>query len=324
VADDHTPDYHEHFLAVHRFQDGDPEAATLLLDDFKDFLEGFVLLLRGGPVNRLTWSHRIFLSNFVKNSGLARSLRSKCPIGSAFMAAENALTTVSIQIRPIETEDLRQEVIEIFLGTLKRYRSRDGQNYLIPYIQKSFPYALTRRVQQLIKDPLVNLASDKILSLEYFEDGQTRSGTLPRKTVNNIPVKDLPRLIKTYEDNVAEIGDDVLGHSWLRGEHCDEAFEPLTYSERKLILDFYHYQKTDAQIAESMGVSYNTAIRRRHLIEKKLRGEYHPPTCTYCNLEIPKAPLGRQPRQCSACREERRIERQNRRREKAHALKEAA
>jgi predicted Zn-ribbon and HTH transcriptional regulator len=283
-----------------------------------DFLEGFVLLLRGGPVNRLTWSHRIFLSTFVKSSGLAKSLKSKNPVSQAFFAAESALTTVSIQIRPIDTDDLRQEINELFLATLRRYRSRNDQNYLIPYIQKSFPYALCRRVQQLIKDPLVNLASDKILTLEHFQDGVSHTKGEHRSAT--IPLRDFPKLTKSYEDNVADIGEDSLGNSWLRGESCHEAFECLTYAERRLILDFYHYQKTDSQIAEKLGVSYNTAIRRRHLIEKKLRGEYEPPKCQYCGVEITKAALGRQPRQCPGCREIRHIERQQRRKLKAQGI----
>ena len=314
MADD-APDYQVHFDAVQQFQNGDAEAALVVINDFRDFLEGFVLLLRGGPVKRLTYSHRIFLSNFVKNSRLARSLKSRLPAGAAYVAAETALMTVSIQIRPIDTEDLRQEVNEIFLGTLKRYRSRDNQNYLIPYIQKSFPYALTRRVQALIKDPLVNLASDKILSIEGLRDmpGRYDDYVQPSSMLRSHR-EVVKHLAIDYEGSVAAVNEDDLGSTWLRGEDCHDVFEQLTYGERKLIKQFYFLEMTDAQIAKEMGVSYNTAIRRRHLIESKLKGLYQPPTCQYCQVEVEKAPLGRQPRQCLVCREIRRIERQRARR----------
>jgi hypothetical protein len=314
LAEDATPDYQELFDAVQRYQKGDSESALKVLEDWKDFLEGFVLLLRGGPVNRLTRSHRILLSNFVKNSGLARSLKSKHPVTAAFLAAESALTTVSIQLRPIETEDLRQEVIEVFLATLRRYRSRDNQNYLIPYIQVSFPYAMTRRVQQLVKDPLVNLASDKILSIEAMnpEAGSDRHGMSPKIQSKEV----VAFLTSTYEDALHDLEEEELGISWIRGDSCHEVFDVLTPIERR-ILRCYSREMTDSQIAFELGVSYNTAIRRRHLIISKVRGEYRPPTCQYCETQIPKAPLGRQPRQCIGCKDERRAERVSRRR-KAH------
>lgn len=313
MADDQTSEYREHFLAVQRYQAGDPEAATLLLNDFSDFREGFVLLLRGGPVNRLTRSHRIFLSNFIKNSGLARSLKSKHPVRAAFLAAESALTTISIQMRPIETEDIRQEITEVFLATLKRYRSRDNQNYLIPYIQVSFPYALTRRVQQLIKDPLVNLASDKILSLESIGETHARFADY-NPLMTRLGVREVvDHLTSSYNDSLKEVEEDELGASWINGDICHDAFEGLTPMERR-ILRYYSQDLTDAQIAKEIGVSYNTAIRRRHAIIAKVKGEYEPPICTYCSVEIPKAPLGRQPKQCSQCKEQRRQERLARRR----------
>lgn len=304
---DQNPEYREYFQAVQRYQNGDSESALFVLDAFEDFRDGFLMLLRDGPINRLTRSHRIFLSNFVKNSALARNLKSTHPINAAFLAAETALKTITIQIRPIETEDLRQEIIEIFLGTLRRYRSRNNQNFLIPYIQVSFPYALTRRVQQLIKDPLVNLASDKILSLEssgldgYFADVKFL-GYHPS-------MKEIVRHFSTsYEESLAQLEEDNLGISWIRGDSCHEVFDDLSPMERR-ILRFYAQEMTDAQIAKELGVSYNTAIRRRHHIIAKVRGEYAPPSCSFCNIQIPKASLGRQPRQCPTCKEERRVKR---------------
>ena len=319
-----TPDYQEHFLAVQRFQAGDAEASLLMLEDFKDFLEGFVLLLRGGPVKTLTWSHRIFLSNFVKNSGLANSLKSRSPIAAAYIAAESALTTISIQLRPIDTADLRQDIAEVFLATLKRYRSRNNQNFLIPYIRKSFPYALTRHVQKLIKDPLVNLASDKILSLESLDEVHNRYADY-HPLMNHLSVKEVVKhLTISPEKDKQDVDYDELGSMWLRGETCDDRFLNLSYAERKILVQFYHLEMTDAEIAEGLGVSYNTAIRRRHLILDKLRGTYVPPSCRYCGVEIPKAPLGRQPRQCGECRSSRRAARRARRKTEPQSLKQAA
>ncbi len=303
-----------------RYQAGDSEGALFMLAAFSDFLEGFVMLLRGQSVKRMTYSHRIFLSNFVKNSGLARSLKGKAPIGQAFLAAEAAITSVSIQLRPIDEDDLRQEVIEIFLGTLRRYRSRNNENFLVPYILKSFPYALTRRVQQLIKDPLVNLASDKILSLETLGSIHERNADY-NPFMNRPSVRDVVKHLTTsMEENVQDVEEDELGNSWLRGDSCDERLSILTRSERKILKRFYHLQMTDNQISKELGVSYNTAIRRRHHIEAKLKGKYIPPECRWCHKEIPKAPLGRQPRQCLDCREVRRAERQRRRKSQKKPL----
>ena len=298
-------EYDAQFAAVQRYQNGDPEAAIFMLEKFEEFLNGFILMIRGQQIKQMTWSHRIFLSNFVKNSGLSGSLKSRTPVSAAFLAAESAITTISIQMRPIDDEDLRQEVIEVFLATLRRYKSRDNQNFLIPYILKSFPYALTRRVQSLIKDPLVNLASDKIVSL------QTVAGYDRIEVGNHPSAADISKhLTTTYKDSVHSVEEDTLGHSWLAGDTCDERFDVLTYSERKLILSFYYRQMTDSQIAKSLGVSYNTAIRRRHHIEAKLHGKYVAPACKFCGVSIPKSTLGRQPRQCDSCRVEKRADRQ--------------
>ena len=310
-------EYDEMFAAVQRYQQGDPEAALLLLEKFSDFLEGFVLLLRGQKVKRLTYSHRVFVANFMKHSGLARALKTRSPMSPAVVAAESAMTSVSTQLKPIDEEDLRQEAVVEFLALLRRYRSRNNQNYLIPYILKSFPYAMTRRVQALIKDPLVNLASDKLDSLVPGDDGAQYGD---HRRADNITVlargsrHNLEALSFSYEQSAAALNDDELGNTWLRGEVCDDAFDCLTYAERKILKAFYFEELTDAEIAEELGVSYNTAIRRRHHIEAKLCGEYEPPTCRWCSVRIPKAPLGRQPRQCTDCRRTRKTQSQRDRR----------
>lgn len=303
--------YREQFIAVHKYQAGDSTAAEYLIGTFSDFLEGFVLLLRGQAVKRLTYSHRIFLSNFIKNSGLARALKTRSPLPAAYLAGESALVSVATQLKPIEEDDIRQEVIETFLATLRRYRSRDNQNYLIPYVLKSFPYALTRCVQKLIKDPLVNLASDKIISLD-LNVGLGQDGYNDSATHRSIQVQS--QLSYEYDEIHQLIGDDELGNTWLRGDKCHAAFDMLNYVERKILKSFYFLEYTDAMIADQLGVSYNTAIRRRHHIEAKMRGEYKPPTCRHCSVEIKKTPLGRQPRQCNACRSSRKIESQRERR----------
>ena len=290
ITPEQQAEYDEQFKAVMRFQAGDESGAVFMLEKFADFLEGFFLLIRGQRMKQI---------------GLARSMRTKAPMPAAFGAAESAMTTISIQVRPIDDDDLRQEMAELFIAMLRRYRSINNQNFLIPYILKSFPYALSRRVRQIIKDPLVNLASDKILSLHApMPTDATDYGRRPN-------VKDWVGFLTTsYEQSAIQVDEDELGNAWLRGESCHQAFENLTYSERKIIRSFYHLQKTDAQIAYDLGVSYNTAIRRRHHIEQKLHGRYTAPTCRWCHGLIPKAALGRQPRQCQDCRDRRRAERQ--------------
>lgn len=315
---DALDEYREQFLAVQRYQQGDPEAALLLLEAFSDFLDGFVILLRGGQVKRLTYSHRLFISNFIKNGRVARALKTRTPFSGAFLAAESAMVSVATQLKPIDEEDLRQEINEVFLATLKRYRSRNDQNYLIPYILKSFPYALTRRVQQLVKDPLVNLASDKIESLDDLgtKIGEWSLGEAYGR-VDRMLNKS-PHLIQeislTIEESQALLSDDELNAAWLRGDTCDESLDVLSYAERRILKQFYFLDMTDAEIALELGVSYNTAIRRRHHILTKLRGGYAIPHCRWCDEEIPKAPLGRQPRQCKACRRTRKTQSQRERR----------
>lgn len=300
-------DYQKLFVAVHKFQAGDSDAALGILKDFEKYLEGFYILLRGGQVNRLTYSHRLFLSAFVKVSGLSRSLRGGKPIAAAYVAAESAITTVSIQLRPIESEDLRHEIYEVFLSTLRRYKSRDGQNFIIPYIHKCFPYAMVRRIRSLIKDPLVNLASDKILSLESINEVHDKYADYSA-LMHHVSVKDVVKhMTISYEQSSSETDSDHLGGQWLHGENCSNEFDMLNYAERKLIKQFYYLQMTDAQIAEELGVSYNTAVRRRYHIEAKIKGKYVPPSCKWCNVEIPKTYIGRQPRQCDKCRKQRKM-----------------
>ncbi len=301
--------YREQFIAVQRFQNGDSEAALLMLDGFSEFLDGFFLLLRGKEIKRLTYSHRIFISNFIKYPYLGRALKTRYPSSAALRAGWEAMNSVSIQLRSIDDDDLKQEIAATFLTTLKRYRSRNDQNYLIPYILKSFPFALTRCVQKLIKDPLVNLQSDKIDSLDVTRSGRYLQNVDPIEYLTKGSASNLERLSLSYEQVLSSVEEDGLGNPWLQGEICNDKFDCLTYAERKILKFFYYLEMTDAEIALAMGISYNTAIRRRHHIESKLRGEYQAPTCQYCKIEIPKSSLGRQPRQCENCRRERRSKR---------------
>lgn len=255
---------------VFRFQDGDDEAGEELIrmfgghpkEEVNFYIGKYFWMLRGDS-ERFKWKDkdsRKFICCFLEDSEMRKSMKRFYQNGDVRTYAMKKLHKIVDQCKPIEDEDLKQELRLMFIEQAKRYKNISKNINFPGYLFNSYRYRIatmiTRRMRKY--DPYLHMYSSKqILSLQ--EDRYVDGGTeieIEENTFNQLMLQD----------------DDELGNSWVRGLTCGPQFRDLTSLQRLIIKLYYDEKMTDRAIASKLSMHINTIHNNRKRAKAIIEG----------------------------------------------------
>ncbi len=248
-------DYQEVDQLVKAYQQGDEEAALKLIEAFSGFLTNFLLLVRRGVVDFHNKSLRTFLSLFIRDYRIRRTLLTVYRDGDSIR--QLLYTTAAMicnQCSIYDEEDIWAEFVAEFLAMARKYRNDKGCFFHV-YVTKAFPYRAYRRIANWIGDPTaVVIRQADGVEVSELEDQDSQQ----------------------YEEQILTnplllIEEDTdLDENWINGDTCSEQFAKLTPLERRVLAMYYHDGLRDKEIAEKLGFATGKIRYIRNQAKKKL------------------------------------------------------
>ena len=233
---------------VFAYQSGDMEAAEELLRAFNGFIEKYARLLTGGTINFNDRDSRQFISMYIKDKEVRRKLKKRWQSADTRRTAYESLASLQRSCLLNGKEDVRQELICLFLIMAKRYRKKTEKGTFAGYVYSTYKFEVQRAFREYCKDPLTFSGNTH---LPYFDS---------ENVTENVDL-----LIDPFEDPdiVLSPEDEQFGPSWIHGATAEGPFKDLNIMDR-LIIKMYHIdQLTDKEIAERTGFHINTINNRR-------------------------------------------------------------
>lgn len=165
---------------VFQFQNGSEEAALKLLSiygghpkkkDLSLYLGKYFKMLRYGKLDLNDRDSRKFISLFLEDSTMRKEMRKSYQYKPTQQAARRKLQNLEYSLRSMGDEDLRQELVTIFLKVAMRYKkvkeNVDFNGYLYNYYRfevANFIKKLLQPEELYVKHPdrLVHIADDML------------------------------------------------------------------------------------------------------------------------------------------------------------------
>lgn len=253
---------------VFRFQEGDDSAGEELLKRFgghpKDSVNNYIgkffhMLREAGRFSFSDKDSRKFICCFIEDEGIRKAMQRHYQTGDVKLFATKKLRKIIDQVKPLEDEELKQELRLMFIKQAKQYKNISKNINFPGYLYNSYGYAvaafITRRMKKY--DPYNHMYTQKQL-LHLQEDRYVDKDTeihLDEKAFQTLPM-------------LAE--DDELGNSWVRGITCGPEFKDLTPLQRHILKLYYEDNMTDKQIASQFAMHINTIHNNRKRAIKKI------------------------------------------------------
>lgn len=244
---------------VFRSQAGDDRAGEELLIRFGGSLEQenmnaymgkFYKVLRFGKVNYLDMDSRRFVSLFMKGERLKDRETPWYKDEDMKEIAKKRMEDLSVSLRGIPDDDLKQDLREIFFDLVNRYEKKEEHVYFTAYLYNSYRLYLERHIKKILKKGKLTISNEVKLV-----------GMLDEKAM------DPQAIIEIHEDIQRDTPviriDDQLGNSWVRGLTCREEFVHLTSLDRLIIKMHYNEKIKDEDIGKKFNMHINTVYRRR-------------------------------------------------------------
>lgn len=220
------------------------DAQTKILEYFDSYIEKYVNLFIGSQIDLGNYDTRGFLGMFL--TGRAKT--------SENFAAQKAYIT-KVMSR-FTKDDIKNELVVLFLGVLNKYRVYPGVNALNP-LTKFFRYRTKDWFNRIVKDALFRTVDiDQISGGSEEGDGMT---------------------IETWMDTLDPVQVDFdqnfqnFDLAWVRNPG-EQIYKELTVYERYLIFLTYTQDLTVAQIAEKLERDKDTIRRHLTAILTKIEG----------------------------------------------------
>lgn len=225
------------------------KAAEELLQRFYPLFKKYLVLIKSDQIDFKDSEMKRFVLNFIGDEKLKIALRRK-NTGRSNKCAMIAyrFNFICSSYGKLPEDEILLDLQTLFLVLAKRYKQM-GKSFC-GYLYNTYCYEVARFIKKHTEDPS-NLDYKK----HEYED-----------------------YMRTTDSNIAEIGvmDRLFENSigipdmtWISGQNCSEAFEPLTPLERKIIIQYYLEDYNDRQIAERFDLHINTINqKRRQAVEK--------------------------------------------------------
>ena len=218
------------------------EAQKGILEYFDSYLEKYVNLFIGSQIDLSNYDTRGFLAMFLTG-------RPKTPAN--FAAQRSYIANVMSRFT---RDDIKNELIVLFLGVLEKYRIYPGVNALNP-LTKFFRFRTKDWFNRIVKDALFRTVDITAYTASDDMEGLTLEGWI--ETLEPVNVN--------FDEGLSSF--DL---NWVRNP-VERIYKNLTTYERYLIFLIYTQDLTIAQIGEKLERDKDTIRRHCTLIFEKLK-----------------------------------------------------
>lgn len=220
------------------------QAQKEILEYFNEYLEKYVNLFAGSQVDLNNYDTKGFLAMFL--TGRPKTLPNLAQQRSYIANVMSRLTR----------DDIKNELIVLFLGVLDKYRIYPGVNALNP-LTKFFRYRTKDWFNRIVKDALFKTVDVEAFSFASGEDGSKPSFEKWLDTLEPVTVD--------FEENFTQF--DL---AWVRNP-TQKIYQSLTTYERYLLFLTFNQDLGVAQIAEKMGRDKDTIKRHMASVSEKIK-----------------------------------------------------
>jgi DNA-directed RNA polymerase specialized sigma24 family protein len=244
---------------VFEFQNGNEEAALELLEiygghpkkkDLSLYLGKYFKMLRYGKLDLKDRDSRKFISLFLDDSSMVKEMRKAYQYKPTQQAARRKLQNLEYSLRSMSDDDLRQELVAIFLKVAKRYEKVKSTVDFNGYLYNYYRFEVANFIKKLLKpEELYVKHPDRLVSIadDLLEDEDSMI-ELQESILLKLPMMQI---------------DEELDVNWVRGLTCGEEFKELTQLQRLILKLNYEDGWSDGKIADMMGIHINTIFRQR-------------------------------------------------------------
>ena len=211
------------------------DAQEEILAYFQEYIEKYTCLFSGAQVDLMNYETRIFLSMFLTG-------RPKTPSNLATQRSY-----ISKVMGRFERDEIKNEIVIIFLGVLHKYRIYEGVNALNP-LTKFFRFRLKDWFNRIVKDAMF-----RTIDVEQF----TSEGDDGKK----IGVEDWIDTIQIHSVDKTDLFSQ-FDLAWMMNPY-GTAYKNLDAYDRYLLSLIFGEDLTVPQIADKLGRDRDTI--RRHL-----------------------------------------------------------
>lgn len=252
---------------VFEFQNGSEEAALKLLEiygghpkkkDLNLYLGKYFKMLRYGKLDMKDRDSRLFISLFLDDENMRKEMRKAYQYKPTQQAARRKLQNLEYSLRSMSDDDLRQELVAIFLKVAMRYEKVKEKVDFNGYLYNYYRYEVANFIKKLLQpeelyvkhpDRLVRIADDLLGDDDSVIE-------LQDSILLNLPMMQM---------------DEELDINWVRGLTCGEEFKELTQLQRLILKLNYEDGWSDGKIADMMGIHINTIFRQRKKADATVR-----------------------------------------------------
>lgn len=265
--------YEEIDTLVSLHQDGVEEATEKLLECYERYFQKFINILCYGKFLITDSTQRRFVASFISNEDIRKKIHRYRYDGYIISTMAKVANNLHCRMRYYEEEDIRQEMICIFLHLASHH---NGSASFASFISYYFPLRLNTKVTKWIKEMNSKIQHE----IEYNEE----SIEVSHYDTYNI-----------NEENdfyyIEPMHDTDFDENWVNGHTCGELFKHLTTYERRLVKWYYEgrtfdltnlpldivqdrkrrLKRTEQEIAELLGCSRKTVNFKRNDIKRRIQ-----------------------------------------------------
>jgi len=217
-----------------------------ILELMDSYLEKYVNLFAGSQIDLMNYDTRGFLAMFLTG-------RPKTPIN----LAQQRSYIANVMSR-FSRDDIKNELIVLFLGVLDKYRIYPGVNALNP-LTKFFRYRTKDWFNRIVKDALF-----KTVDVEQFTSDSDSGDKITFDRILDM----IDPVLVNYEENLSQF--DL---NWVR-QPPQKIYQSLTTYERYLLFLMFNQDLNLGQIAEKLERDKDTIRRHTSSLLEKLQEKF--------------------------------------------------
>jgi len=222
----------------------------LLLKKYNSFLNKYFRLLVYETIDFKNYDIRFFISLYMKDKELKRSIRrGKYHSSEAIYEARKIVRKLNSLFKNYTLDDIYYELTIPFVQCVLHYQFR--ANGFEKYLYQSYRFYLHRHLKDLAKE-------QNFYEIAYFDDINGKTELI-----------DFDQLESDY---LIEMEPDLeLNHpDWLNGKKASYPFNQLTREQRLILVKYYMEKYKDRQIGQLIGRNPKSIHRIRSKIVRKM------------------------------------------------------
>lgn len=224
-------------------------ASERIIEKFSPLFAKYISILKYGVIDFEDLETKLFVSSFIDDIGLRRSLNRKKQSATVRNNVYNKFNFIKETYGNSNKEEILYDLQFLLLILAKRYKPM-GKSFCA-YVYNTYRHEVSRHIKNFIKNPL---------NIQY----------------KNKPYEDYINANNEeefyHEDNYYESATGVPDMFWISGQTCSNAFSSLSNLDRQILVKYYMEEWSDKIIAEEFGLHINTINQRRRAAIATLAG----------------------------------------------------